>query len=64
MPPKTPASEREIPFWLTKIPASLKKEVEARRRLLGQNKKVTMSRALRAYLATTEKDIALESSNV
>jgi len=47
---KKPTTPKEVSFWLVKIDPELMREIEERRKILGQNKKVTVARMGRAYL--------------
>lgn len=53
--------EKEIQMN-SKVPASLAKAVNDRRKDLKQNKKVTMERMCRAYLKATSREAAVKVS--
>ncbi len=51
-----PAPTGEVSFWLVKIDPELMRKIEDRRKLLGQNKKVTVARMAIEYLHNTALD--------
>lgn len=51
---KKKSTEKEVSFWLVKIPQDLLAKVEAKRQLAGHFKKVAIRRMAEAYCASIQ----------